>query len=71
MIDEIGKMEFFAERFRKFVDDVIKEKVNLIAVVHRNYANRFSKYGDVVVLKKDNYNEIRSLILRKIRKVLF
>jgi len=71
VIDEIGKMEFLAECFRKFVDEVIKEEVNLIAVVHRDYSKRFSKYGDLVVLEKDNYDKARSSILKKLRKVLF
>jgi len=71
VIDEIGKMELFADCFREFVDKVINEKVNLIAVVHRNYSDRYSKYGDLVVLKKDNYDEARSSILKKLKKVLF
>lgn len=41
VIDEIGKMELLSEKFRKLLEN-LKNRENLIASVHRNFAKSFN-----------------------------
>jgi len=66
-IDEIGKMEFFSGKFRNFVSEIMNSDKNVIAVIHRNFADRF-KYGEIFWLTRENYKEIRKKIEELIDK---
>jgi nucleoside-triphosphatase len=66
-IDEIGKMEFFSEKFKEKVYEIIQSNKQLIAVVHRNYVEKFKNLGKMVVVTKENRNELPEIILSWIR----
>jgi nucleoside-triphosphatase len=65
-IDEIGRMEFFSEKFKEKVYEVIRSNKPLIAVVHRNYESRFKIFGKMITVTKDNREKLPHLILNLI-----
>ncbi len=44
VIDEVGKMEWYSEGFRRLFYFVLEEDVNLLAVVHRNFLHMVNNY---------------------------
>jgi len=44
VIDEIGPMELYSDNFKKLVDLVLKEDLNLIATVHRKLLHLVPSY---------------------------
>lgn len=65
-IDEIGKMEFFSQRFKQKVYDIIKSDKPLIAVLHRNYVTEFRKYGELVVVTEENRDRLPEELVKKV-----
>jgi nucleoside-triphosphatase len=46
-IDEIGKMEFFSEKFKQKVFEILNSNKKVIAVLHRNFVSQFKRYGKI------------------------
>ena len=44
VIDEIGRMEFYSEDFRKLVDQILRGDYKVLAVVHRNFVHLVPYY---------------------------
>lgn len=44
IVDEIGRMEFYSEKFKELVNFILKKDLNLIAVIHRNYLHLVPNY---------------------------
>jgi len=65
-VDEIGKMELFSEKFKKFVDGVFKLEKPVIAVVHRSLVPRYGSKGRVFVVTQRNFEEVRKQILSEL-----
>jgi nucleoside-triphosphatase THEP1 len=40
----------------------------IIAVVHRNFVSRYKSRGQVFVLKRDNFEEVRNSILAELKR---
>ena len=57
-IDEIGAMELKSKRFEKVLETVLSSNKNIIATLHRNYVNKYRKYGELIWLTRENWNEI-------------
>jgi nucleoside-triphosphatase len=57
-IDEIGAMELKSKKFEKVLEAILSSNKNIIATLHRNYANKYKKYGELIWLTKENWNEI-------------
>jgi nucleoside-triphosphatase len=66
-IDEIGKMEFFSEKFKRKVYEIICSNKPSIAVVHRNYAKEFRNFGKMILVTKGNRDELPEMILSWIK----
>jgi nucleoside-triphosphatase len=66
-IDEIGKMEFFSEKFKEKVYEIIRSNKPLIAVVHRNYVKEFRNFGKMILVTKENRDELPEMILSWIK----
>ncbi|MHA1744069.1 MAG: nucleoside-triphosphatase, partial [Candidatus Heimdallarchaeota archaeon] len=53
-IDEIGKMEFFSEKFKKKISVLMLIDKPVVATLHRNYVNQFKNYGEVLEVTEKN-----------------
>lgn len=47
-VDEIGKMEFFSEKFRNKINSLMLLSKPILAVLHRDFVNQFRKYGEII-----------------------
>lgn len=67
IIDEIGKMEFFSEKFRELVKGIFKSDKPLIAVIHRSLVDRYRNRGELILVEKSNElkKEISKRLLKK------
>ena len=68
IIDEIGKMEFYSDKFREKIHEVMKnDRFKIIASLHRDFVQEFKKYGKVYYLTQENrdvvFEEIRQEVL--------
>jgi nucleoside-triphosphatase len=68
VIDEIGPMEMLADVFEDVVKKVMKSEKDVLAVIHRKYADKFRKFGKVFVLSEWNRKEIEREILEEFKK---
>ncbi|MEM5843694.1 MAG: NTPase [Candidatus Aenigmatarchaeota archaeon] len=69
-IDEIGKMEFFSQRFREKLTQVLLSEKPLVAVLHRNFVRKFNDFGEIIEVTEKNRNSLPKLILELIEKSL-
>ena len=65
IIDELGTMEFKSKTFSKVVDEVIKSNKPLLAILHRNWVNKFKDKGELYYLTAENRDELFEEILNK------
>jgi nucleoside-triphosphatase len=54
VVDEIGKMEFFSENFKKKLGALMLEEKPLIAVLHRDFVEQFKQLGKVIEVTQEN-----------------
>lgn len=54
VVDEIGKIEFFSENFKKKIFDLILLDKTLIAVLHRNFVDKFKRFGKIIEVNREN-----------------
>ena len=64
ILDEIGKMEFFSEKFKKMLDKVFNSDKIIIATIGKNLLNKYKNKGKVFYLEKGNFNEVLDEILK-------
>ena len=68
VIDEIGKMEFFSQKFKEKLREVLESTKPIIAVVHRNFVDDFKRYGKVIEVTIENRDKLPDRIVEKISK---
>ena len=56
-IDEIGKMEFFSEKFRMFLNKILETKISVVATVHRALTNEVRGKGKLIWLTREKRDE--------------
>ncbi|MFQ6020933.1 MAG: NTPase [Candidatus Aenigmatarchaeota archaeon] len=66
IIDEIGKMELCSEKFENKLKEVLKSNKNILATLGKNYIKEYKKYGEIIWLTKENWNET----LEKLKKMI-
>ena len=66
-IDEIGKMEFYSEKFREAMEKVFASDKTVVAVLHRSFAEKYKNKGKVIWLERGKINIVKELILEKIK----
>ena len=62
VIDEIGKMEWFSQKFRERVFEILNSNKIVIAVLHRSFINKFKNYGKVFEVKLENREKLAEII---------
>jgi len=58
IIDEIGAMELCSKLFEKKLEEILKSEKNILATLHRNYIDKYNKYGKVIWLTKEDRNDV-------------
>ncbi len=66
VIDEIGTMELFSDRFKRVVERLLKEDTPVVAVLHRNHVKHYGDMGEVFDLGEEDYRVVK----KKIKKML-
>lgn len=67
VIDEIGMMEFYSEKFKNTMEMVIRSTKPVIATLSRRFVKRYKNKGKIHYLTRDNFEEVYSRILDEIR----
>lgn len=62
VIDEIGKMEFLSEKFREKLTQILISDKPLVAVLHRDFFDKFKDFGKLIEVTNRNRNELPELI---------
>jgi nucleoside-triphosphatase len=70
VIDEIGKMELFSKKFEEKIREILSSDKIVIAVIHRNYLNEYKKYGKVIWLEREKWNDIYNSMLAELQKII-
>ncbi len=67
VLDEIGPMEFYSDKFKELVEKILKENCNVISVVHRKFLHLVPSY---IWLDDwwDVYNKVRRAVSSVLRK---
>lgn len=68
IIDEIGKMELLSNVFKEKVNEALKSDKSVIAVLHRNYVKDFKDKGIIFKVKRENFREIKEIIISIIKR---
>lgn len=63
IIDELGPMELFSEKFKEMVDIVLASRKTALIVVHRSLASEYKKHGKLFTLTRENREKIRKAVL--------
>lgn len=63
IIDEIGAMELKSRKFEEVVEKALRSDKHLLAVVHRRLTKRYSRYGMLYILTRENRERVLSKIL--------
>ncbi|WP_456320941.1 NTPase [Palaeococcus sp. (in: euryarchaeotes)] len=65
VIDEIGAMEFKSKAFSRALEEVLKSKKPLLAVLHRRWVKRFEGYGELYFLSIENREQIGEEVMKR------
>jgi nucleoside-triphosphatase len=65
-IDEIGKMELLSKNFDRLIEHVFSLDKPVVAVVHRNFVSRYRSKGNVFVLTRNSFEQVRNSILAEL-----
>jgi len=69
IIDEIGKMEYCSEKFKRLLQKILKSRKPLLATVGKQFAPRFKNWGDVTIVTNENREVLPEKILEKINDI--
>ncbi len=69
-LDEIGPMELKSKAFELLIEQILFSNKLVIATLNRNYIDAYKKYGEVIYLTRENYDEVKAEITEKMNKQL-
>ena len=70
VIDEIGTMELYSDRFKRAVIRRLEGKKPVLAVLHRHHVDKYREYGEVFEFTKSNYDIMKLEIKKKVRSYI-
>ncbi len=66
VIDEIGKMEFLSEEFKRRIYELVLIEKPLVAVLHRNFVKKFKDFGEVIEVTEKDRKVLPKKLVEKI-----
>lgn len=66
VVDEIGRMEFFSEKFKQALEKIFSSNKPVIAAVHRNLAKRYESKGILLWLDREGFEAVKRKVLEKL-----
>ncbi len=63
VIDEIGKMELFSEKFEEKVKELLTSNKDVLATLHKDYVDNYKNFGEVIILEKKYWGKVFKKIL--------
>jgi len=70
VIDEIGTMELYSDKFKKAVIDRLNDYIPVLAVLHRHHVDKYEEYGKVFELTKSNYDIMKIEVKKNIKSII-
>ncbi len=67
VIDEIGMMEFYSKRFRETIRMCLDSDKIVIATLSKRFVREYKDKGELYYLTRDNFDEIFTKILSRLR----
>jgi nucleoside-triphosphatase len=67
IVDEIGRMELFSEKFKEKVHEILISDKPVLAVVHRNFIHYYEKYGKLLWVNREKIEKITKELIEKFR----
>jgi len=67
IIDEIGKMELYSEKFKTMLEKVFSSKKIVIATLHRNLVEEYKNKGKLIWLERSKIDLVKKQILEEIK----
>ena len=64
-IDEIGKMEFYSEKFKEKIYGLLLVDKPLLAVLHRDFVEEFKDYGEIIKVTRENRDKLPRIVAEK------
>lgn len=66
VIDEIGVMELYSDKFKELLDEVLNSEVTLLATLHRKLVDDYRKRGKIIWVTKKSKGKLKEKILELI-----
>ena len=63
VIDELGKMELFSDKFKEAVKEAFSCGKKLLVVLHRDLVKEYREFGRVFVLTSENREQVKKSVL--------
>lgn len=66
VIDELGVMELKSDKFKKMLEQVLRSSQPKLIILNRHLVKFYEKHGEVIEMKRENADEIKEMLLKKI-----
>jgi nucleoside-triphosphatase len=66
VVDELGRMEFFSENFKKKLEALMLIDKPLLAVLHRNFLSNFKQFGEIIEVTQENREKLPEELAKSI-----
>lgn len=66
ILDEIGKMELYSEKFKDMLEKVLNSGKTVVATLHRALITRYGKRGKLIWLERNKVDLVKKQILEEV-----
>ena len=69
IIDELGTMELFSQKFKEKMGELLELKKPVIVALHRNLVDKYKNYGKMIYVTQENREKLPEEIVNLINLV--